>query len=260
MRYENTVAYHDYERTNVFLTDQTLLRGETVSLIPVEGTFREDGMRRVAIEPKPGIIEIVTVDDPIITVPTELSEDDWLELLENELDGGDSLTVDENNGELILSLDGTYDVAYAPIGLNRVPSEGDRSSDDTEINPAAPGDVSLTGVNLGKTTRLTFNNSRDTTRFIEARINFYQGQGSNQPTNAEVYPDGVVRNADSRVATLRIGDGFADLSPPLEIAGETETDIILEFNNNVQQNNDWFVMTIRFDSGETGLYFIANQN
>jgi len=132
IRFENTVAYHDYGETNVLLTDQTLLRGETVSLIPVEGTFRESGTRRVAIEPMPGVLETVPVEDPEIIVPTELSESDWEQLLENELDDDDQVSV--SDGNLTLELDGTYDVAYAPVGVNGVPREGQRGESGSEIN------------------------------------------------------------------------------------------------------------------------------
>ena len=252
IRFENTVAYHDYGETNVLLTDQTLLRGNTVSLIPVEGTFRESGTRRVAIEPMPGVLDTVSVEDPEITVPTELSNSTWGQLLADELEAGDSLNV--SNGNLILSLDGTYDVAYAPVGINRAPREGERPADSSEINPAAPGDVSLERVTTSQQTyTLTFNNTADTTNFTRARINFYNNDGGQAPTRAELFAanDPTVR------ANLAITGDFRDISPPLTIAGKDTTNMRLTFDGTGNMQGDWFVITIIFESGERGQYFVT---
>jgi len=252
VRYENTVAYHDYGEQNVLLSGQSLLRGNTVSLIPVEGTFRETGTRRVAIEPMPGVLETMAVDDPEITVPTELSQADWKELLGDELDGDENATV--SGGMLTLSLDGTYQVAYAPIGINRPPTEEQRTSDTNEINPAAPGDISLERVTTSQQTfTLQFNNTAGTTNFTRARINFYSNDGGQAPSEADLLTDGdpTVR------ATLRIAGDYDDISPPLTITGKDTTNMRLTFDGTGNLGGDWFVLTIVFESGQTGQYFVT---
>jgi len=257
IRFENTVTYHDYGETNVLLTDQTLLRGSTVSLIPVEGTFRESGTRRIAIEPIPGVLETVPVEDPEIIVPTELSESDWEQLLEDELDGDDEVSV--SDGTLTLELDGTYDVAYAPVGVNRVPREGQRGESGSEINPAAPGDVQLIGANWKNnqnTVELTFRNSADDTSFTNGRINFYTGSGGT-PNQADFInvTDGT---NNPRGTDWVIADDFNNLEPNIELEGDRSTTSVgVVFDSGVQENNDFFIITFTLESGQQATYFIG---
>ena len=257
IRFENTVAYHDYGETNVLLTDQTLLRGETVSLIPVEGTFRESGTRRIAIEPIPGVLETVPVEDPEIIVPTELSESDWERLLADELDDDDTVSV--GDGTLTLELDGTYDVAYAPIGVNGVPREGQRGESGSEINPAAPGDVQLIGAtwkNNENTVELIFRNSADDTSFTNGRINFYTGSGGT-PSQADFI--NVTEGTDNpRGTDWVIADDFKNLQPNIELEGDrSTTSVDVVFDSGVQENNDFFIITFTLESGQQATYFVG---
>ena len=253
VRYENTVAYHDYGEQNVLLSGQSLLRGNTVSLIPVEGTFRESGTRRIAIEPMPGVLETVPVDDPVITVPTELSESDWERLLEDELDGDDEVSV--SDGTLTLELDGTYDVAYAPVGVNRVPREGQRGESGSEINPAAPGDVQLVGADWsGSTVELTFRNSAEDSAFTSGRINFYAGSG-NTPTRVDSVNVGA---NDPRGTNCLIGDDFNNLDPNIVLEGEeSTTSVDFVFDRSVNEQQDFFIVTLTLESGQQATYFIG---
>ena len=255
IRYENTVAYHDYGDATVLLTSQTLLRGDTVTLVPLEGEFRKNGIKRVAIEPRPGVLETVQVDDPNVTVPTELSEDEWRDLLGDELDPADSLTV--SNGNLTLDLDGSYNVAYAPVGINRVPNEGERSGGAVEINPAAPGDIQLVGADWsGSTVELTFRNSADNTTFTNGRINFYTGTG-NIPSEATDI--NVVGGTDNpRGSNWQISDDFADLDPDIELEGDgATTSVDFVFDEGVNENQDFFIVTLTLKSGQQATYFVG---
>ena len=255
IRYENTLAYHDYGDATIFLTNQTLLRGDTVTLVPLEGAFRKDGSQRVAVEPKPGVLETVQVDDPNVTVPTELSEDEWRDLLGDELEPADSLSI--SDGSLTLKLDGTYDIAYAPVGINRVPSEGQRGNDGIGINPAAPGDVQLVGADWsGSTVELTFQNSADDTSFTNGRINFYTGTGQIPTEATDINVTGGGNNP--RGSNWQISDDFADLDPNIELEGDgATTSVDFVFDEGVNENQDFFIVTLTLESGQQATYFVG---
>ena len=256
MRYENTIAYHDYGDAKVSLTNQTLLRGETISLIPLAGTFRKDGIRRVAVEPMPGVLETVRVEDPNVTVPTELSEEDWRALLGDEIDPSTE-SVSVESGNLTLSLDGIHEVAYAPIGLNRIPTEGDRGSDNIGVNPAGPGEVSLTNATLRETgnndATLVFENTGEATNITAARISFFfSGSGSVDQSEAEIIRNGTVRG------TLPVGGNFEPVEPEITIPGNTTSEIRFVFGEQLEKDKDWFIFEPKFKTGDTRLYFVSD--
>lgn len=256
IRFENTVAYHEYENSNVLLTEQTLLRGETVSLVPLEGEFRKNGQGRVTIDPIPGLLKTVRVDDPNVTVPTELPREDWEELLAEELDDGETISV--TDGNLTLALNGSYDVAYAPIGVNRPPAEGQRSSENNEINPAAPGDVQLVGVDWNNDkVEMTFRNSGDNTTFTDGRINFFTG--TSDPSAVEAV-NAVSGGPNPRGTNWQIGDDFADLDPAIQLeGGGSTTSIEFDFDTNLNDNQDFFIVTLTLGSGQQATYFVGGE-
>ena len=266
IRYENTVTYHQYPDANITLTDQRLLQGDRVTLAPIEGEVNENGVQRVSVEPIPGILQTVRIESPEITVPTELSEEDWNQLLVDEL--SDEEEVEVNNGVLTLELVGTYKVAYSPIGANSPPAEGERGGSGTEINPAAPGNVQLVGSNWdGGNDRVTMNfrNNGDDNSFTEGRVNFYftSSSSGNKPTSIEEIR--IVENSGSVGDNLItenwvIGDDFNDLSPKAEIAGEgAVTKLQLDFEGNVR-NSDFFVITFTLETAETATYFVGDDD
>ena len=154
IRYENTLVYHDFENANVTLTDQHLLAKEAPSGFDVDGTIRlvpsepdidEQGIDPVSIEPTPERARFVTVTDPEITLPTDLPVDatdgtDWNELLDGKIDDDDE--IHEENGNLVLELDGDYLIKYSFIGD---PPDIPDERDDVEGN----GDGRDTRVGLG---------------------------------------------------------------------------------------------------------------
>jgi len=266
IRYENTVTYHQYPDANITLTDQRLLQGDRVTLAPIEGEVNENGVQRVSVEPIPGILQTVRIESPEITVPTELSEEDWNRLLDNELSDGEE--IDVSDGVLTLELIGTYKVAYSPIGANGPPREGERGGSGTEINPAAPGNVQLVGSDWdGGNDRATMNfrNSGDDNSFTEGRVNFYftSSSSGNKPTGVKEIR--VIDSAGSVGNNLIsenwiIGDDFKDLSPKAQIAGDgAVTKIRLDFEGNVR-NNDFFVITFTLETGETATYFVGDDD
>ena len=263
VRYENTIIYHQYPTANVTLTSQRLLQDDRVTLAPIEGTVSESGIRRVTVDPIPGVLQTTNVEDPEIVLPTELSGADWNRILDDELSDGESATVDD--GLLTLNLVGTYEIAYSPVGANRAPREGTRGSSAGEINPAAPGNVQLIGSdwNSGSdSVTLRFRNSADNSSFTSGRVNFYftASSSGNKPTGVDairIVEDG---SAGENLITdsWTIGADFEDLSPRAALPGDGETTRIrLEFEGNVR-NNDFFVVTFILETGETATYFVGD--
>ena len=270
IRYENTVTYHQYPTGNITLTNQRLLQDDRVTLAPIEGTVDEIGTRRVTVDPIPGVLQTTDIEDPEITLPTKLSEADWNRILDEELSGGDSLSVDD--GVLTLSLEGVYEVAYSPVGANRPPSEGVRGGSAGEINPASPGNIQLIGTEWGNNddVTLTFRNSAGDNSFTQGRINFYfSGSQGGTPTQVDdvfvVDENGNVVDEDgniggpSRGSDWVIGEDFNDLDPNVELEGDdTRTRLRFDFNNNPSVNNDFFIVTLTLESGEQATYFVGD--
>lgn len=247
IRYENSFLAQDFGSSTVSLTGQTLVRGETVQIVPLTRNISVGGTQTVSIEPRPGLVDTSEYDDPTVTIPTDASESTWERLLEGEVDPS---RVTVNDGNLTLDLDGTYDIECGPVGLGQTPESGARGGDAAEINPAAPGDIELQDESTSSsTTTLTFNNTGGTNNITEARINFYEGSGNN-PSSADISAGGDQRG------NLVVGDPFTTLSPKIELVGDgTTTDVQLIWDQN-PGSNEWFILTIKLETGETGLYFV----
>ncbi|MDZ7850399.1 MAG: hypothetical protein U5K70_06180 [Halodesulfurarchaeum sp.] len=53
-----------------------------------------------------------------------------------------------------------------------------------------------------------------------------------------------------------IGDNFETLDPPIRFSGNSQTDVTFDFDKNANPN-DWWILTVIFETGEQGMYFIA---
>lgn len=272
IRYENTVVYKDFDDANVLSSDQRLLRNDTISLVPVQKEFQASGRQSASIEPVPSAIQTQEgVEDPTVTLGTELTEEDWEELFAEEISEGilsaDDINVTTSGGERVLELDldGTFAVEYSPVGLGRQPvgfEPGEApGGDDDDINPASPGDVRLVDSERQQNAdrwEATFNNTAATTNWTEARVNFYSvSMGSKASTLENItFPAGEEPD-DYDGLNWGIGDDFESFDPPLIVPGENELTMRFEFND-VNPNDGFFVFTVIFESGEQGTYFIGD--
>lgn len=252
LRYENSIAYHDFGDEFVPLTGQRLIQDNTIQIVPVPTRFEETGTRTVAVEPRAGLTDRSRRENIVVTLPTELSEPQWEEILSDELDPADiEVTEGPQGRNLTLTLDDQWAIDAGPVGLGSTPGPP-RDGGVDEINPAAPGNIRLESESLsGDTVTLTFNNSADTNRFTMGRINFYDSPGQNQPTEAIVRAMG---EPDS--ATLDIGGDFEEFDPDITVEGQMTTQVQLEFDRN-PSGNAWFVITFRLETGQSALYFVG---
>lgn len=264
IRYENTVTYQDFGSKNLPLTNQRLLRDDTISLIPIHRDYQASGRQTASIEPVPGILETTDVEDPTVTLGTNLTEDDWEDLLSEQIENNDNLsaadiTVDENAGELTLNLQGTYKLEYAPVGLDRSPRGGSRGDAILEINPASPGDIELVGANWrskDNTVTLTFENTvEENNSFARGRIPFYDSDGDVTVEAVRTDNDGYSSNRAVN-APWAVPDEFRDIDPNIELQGKSETKVRVQFGGvNINENQDWFIIEFKLESGQVATYF-----
>lgn len=266
IRYENTVVYKDFGDANAVVTNQRLIRDDTISLIPIHRPYEASGRQAASIEPVPGVLQREEVEDVNVTLGTELSQGIWRdEILADEIEQNDNLyreNITVSNGNLTLDLSGTFTLEYAPVGLDRAPFGGGRGEENLEINPAAPGDIRLQEeTRVGSdTVVLTFNNSANTNNFTAARIAFYN-EGPNakgDPVSADISAPGT------QTTQIQIREALKDLNENILLQGEdqnpsnTETDVTITFNdgNNLDIKSSWFVLEFRLESGEKATYFV----
>ena len=257
IRHEHSVLYLDYRETPqrggvpIQNENQKLVSDNKLTLLPIQGEYQESGVSKVSIEPEPGILQTRQFEDVTVTVPTKLDEDTWEELLSDELPAN-KISVDEENEQLTLELDGTWDIEYAPVGLDGTPEGGERGSAGSDINPASPGDIALVGSTRNQNDNnweLKFKNSGETTSFSEGRVNFYPGTAS-----ALEY---IKDSEQNRSVSWNVGDDFKTIDPAVELAGDDQTTTVTLGFDQVNGNDEWFVVTFTLESGEQATYFVA---
>ncbi|WP_348610566.1 hypothetical protein [Halobaculum rarum] len=253
--YENTVLYLNFSGQNIVLTDEQLVRGDTVNINPLNTSFSESGRTSVSVEPTPGLTRTREVQGATVTTPTSLSEETWEQLLEEDVDP-ENVTVSDGN----LTIDGAGDIEVncAPVGLNDAPPGGARGAGGVEINPIGPNDVAITGFARpsNDVVEVTFNNtaSRDT-NVTEARISFYNNPSD---TGGDIGPLDLIDQNGDTVAQLEILGPNVVLDPEIWFPGnETETTLTIRNTGGEKfSQDDFFVIDLVFANGERGTYFV----
>jgi hypothetical protein len=153
---------------------------------------------------------------------------------------------------------GNYNVSCAAAGLDRDPAFGpsppseDSSDNGTDI--LNPTDVTLDEVRSSNDIEIDFSSSSGNVIVEQARINFYRSQG-NSPVSVDIYD-----NSGDFLVDLVIEGEFETLSSPVTIV-ETGSTIRLDFNKNNgnfnTNQNDWFIITLKFDNNQSKQYFVA---
>ena len=130
-------------------------------------------------------------------------------------------------------------------------------------NPAESGEIRLeeeTRVNESDTViDLVLNNTAEDTvvNVTDARINFYFESKSKEFDFADVQSPN-----DPNSARLRIAGPFEALSPQISLRSATTTTVRLEFGDDGKggdaklNDDELFVITLRFDNGESDSYFV----
>lgn len=267
IRYENTVVYKEFSNANVMLSGQRIVQNDTLSLIPLHREIQASGGQTVPVEPVPSAVQTEEgVDVDTIEIGTQLKEEDWEDLLEDELENGvlSSISVTEGENENILELDfdTPIDIEYSPVGLDRQPVALKPGEDALDINPAAPSDVRIVSSERFHNNdywEATFENAADATNITEARVNFYAvGSGGDAETLEEIEILEPEETRGSWDLFWEIGDDFQPFEPEeLRLVGDDERTVIRFQFDDVSNNDLFFVFTVTFETGERGTYFIG---
>jgi hypothetical protein len=259
--YENTVLYLDFGDRKITLTDEELVRddGDIVDIVPLNTSFDAEGVNTESIEPLPGNVNERELTDATVTLPTNLSESTWEELLAEDLPPS-NVTVSNDN--LTIQTGGEISVSCSPLGLNEAPAGGRRADESLEINPAGPNDVTLESVSRsGGTVIAEFNNTgnRDT-NFTAARMPFVRIDKQNVE-GSEVDPYAIINQetATTVVSGLEIGDPLTSFNQGLRLPGnDTQTSVGFDFDGSSSSftQGGFFVVTLQFSNGATGTYFV----
>lgn len=260
--YENSVLYLDFGDRKILLTDEQLVRngGDVVEIAPLNTSFDREGINAESIEPVPGNIRERELTNATITLPTDLDQSKWRELLAEDLPPSNVTVVDDN---LTIETGGEIAFSCSPLGLNDVPAGGQRSSSVLDINPAGPNDVELRGVtrSTGTITAQFNNTGQRNTNFTSVRVPFmFISKSSVESDTVDPYDIINVNTSQTVQSDLEITGPLTPLDTGVTLPGnETRTDVAFQFQNG--DNSDFgqggfFVATFEFSNGASGTYFI----
>lgn len=276
--YENTFTARSFREAALF-GPQDLVETDsdgnvqTLDLVILTGDYSETRVDTVTIDINATESNETTRDPSndqfTLTVPSQFSPDEW----ENEVLSGVSVTATENTAgdadRVDLTFDTTDEVSLkcAAVGVGEQsptvaydPLAGVVAGED-QINPAAPGDVKLDDATTESgqgVVSMDFSNLANTdTQVVQARIPFYSGQGGSIPDFGF-----FSANENSDRQRLDVQGDFEDLTgltTPIVVDADGTTTLWLDFNSPVGQN-DWFIITLVFENGERGQYFVTLEN
>lgn len=260
---DNTVAYLSAQDTMVPLSDQRLLSGSTVNLVPLRGEYQASSSDTTSVGPVPGNVIVTTLTDPTITVPTQLSQSVWDDLVASELDSGESATVDSDADTLTLDLQGDYDVVCSPVGVNGAPPSGARNGGGfggdgggSDVNPSGADDVVLTRVSSVANDQIAIKlrNDGDTDLEIkQGRVPFTYLPNKNVNNRDPTY---VLLNGSYNLSVR--GDYEPLNQTPtytLEADGGTTT-ILFDFDEQTNVKDLFFGVSFVYSNGVESQYFV----
>lgn len=141
--YENTVLYNDFGSNTVALAGQSLVDGNRVTLVALDGTYgaTQAGTVSPDVQPVSSSTRTVSVTDDgsaiEVELPTKLSEQRWKELLDDEVDPSGhivdgSISVTDTGAEFEtlsfeLETGQTYTLQMAKVGIGTEVSDTSES-------------------------------------------------------------------------------------------------------------------------------------
>jgi hypothetical protein len=259
--YENTVLYLDFDDRQIPLTDEKIVRdnGNIVDIVPLNTSFYREGVRRASVEPIPGNVKENEVENANITLPTNLSQDHWEDLLSEDLPP-ENVTV--SDGNLTIETGGEISVACSPLGLNAVPAGGAREDAGTDINPAGPNEIEVRDFRRpnNEEIEVDFNNTGDRdTNITQARIAFYHNPSDTGGDLGPINMSGPSTSLDDPSIQLALLDPVEPLDPDITLSGNNTGNTTIRFRNEGGEKiakEDFFVVQFVFENGKQGTYFV----
>lgn len=274
--YENSLAYKRFQRdsVNLTMTGQQLVSGSNVNLYRVTGNYSLNGQGAVSFDIKAGSTKQSSVEDPTVTVPTRLPATKWEEALKGEVDPSN---VSVANGNLTLSLSGSYEITCSPVEISSgTESEETETPTPTPTPTATPtdskaifdnganSDVFVVGVSQpygsGPTNAkidVTFENRNSEPKTVVAArlLTFYDAAtGQNKPVPAQMQVAGSP-------PWLGESEPRQSLDAPFSISAGGQRAVQLYFNGPDGNDtgvdlDDYVILTFVYDDGTTSVYFV----
>lgn len=260
---ENTVTYRKDDSRTVLDTEQDLIDDNRIWIVRLTGDYQTTGSKLESVDLLPSETgRNVTSGAFNITIPTELDEDEWEELLSDEINDGNVAEVvgGDDNVTIVLE-DDTYIVRCTTVGINEQPDVDPvkeplfDTNTTNAFNPTGPGTVELVEIDRSGGVNLTFeNNIPEPVRATEARIPFASDSGSSQA--------GAIKVAGT---VIPIGQRPVALNPEIRWeANDDGSDVDQELVTTDAKKQTAFALEVKFVNDETGqtynyLYFVGDE-
>ncbi|PSQ20640.1 hypothetical protein BRD04_07795 [Halobacteriales archaeon QS_9_67_17] len=260
---ENTVSYRQYDDRAIVSSGQKLVNGNRINLVPIRNEYSENGIAAKSVEFSPGQIRTTSVSNATVKVPTQLSEERWVEVLDGEVNASNIDVLNDEDGDptndmLELTPSGDYTVICTPVGVGGDPPGGARASvsdglgGDDSVNPAGSGSVVLSATEFDDSSdeiELTFKNTGDEDlNFSRARVAFYYEPNR----NAEVESLKLKGSPDDD--EFFVGDALEPVDQMVEVeAGETES---ITLSDSEIRKDDLFEFGVEYSDGSSARYFV----
>ena len=267
-RYENSLVYKEFptEPVNLTMTGQQFVSESEINLYRITGNYSLQGHGAVSFDVKAGTIKTTSVDNPVVTVPTELSESKWEDILDGQVDPAN---VSVSNGNLTITPGGGFEIRCSPVEVSDQDADDEAtttstptatttsSGPDAYFDNGANSDVFVVGVSQpygqGSTNPkidVTFEN-RNTARLLT----FYDAStGQNKPVPAQV----KVANS---TPWLEEGDPAEPLDSPFIVPASGQQTVQLYFKgpdggDSGVDFDDYVILTFIYDDGTASVYFV----
>lgn len=275
MGFEHGVNYRKYEDSVRIDGEQTLIRGNTITLLPFVGEYAAEGVATESIDiASTGMGQTInTSSNPFtLIVPTKLAADTWRteeQLLAEEISSGPVNSINQTADDRIeIELEpGTYTVSCAVLGVGTPPAANPpnvNAGSGFAINPNSQGAVIFRDSAMinDSTVKVTLENTGGATRTIDlARVPFYdsdgQGTAGGAPAEAVSFDGSTPED---------VGGPFTTVS--IDIPPRSTENVTLVFycktggttTHYEIGSGDYFVLSSVFADDDSSNYFISPQS
>ena len=276
-RYENSLVYKEFPTrpVNLTMTGQQLVADSSINLYRITGNYSLQGQGAVSFDVNAGTIKRTSVEEPTVTVPTELPETKWEEILRGQVDPA-NVTV--SAGNLTVSPAGNYEIRCSPVEIS------EEGADD-ESTPTPTSTATATATPNGP--EASFDNGANSNVFV-VKVSQPYGSGSTNPKVDVTFEN---RHSQSKKATsarfltyydastgqnkpiparmkvakstpwLNESDPRQSLDSPFSIPGNGERSVQLYFKGSDNGDSgvdldDYVILTLVYEDGTASVYFV----
>lgn len=260
--FENTVLYRQTPDGDVtFESDQLLVQGSTLNLYPLTSNLSDSGIGGESIDFESTETGEIEVSGSIsVTIPTTLSDEQWVELLKDQPNFDSAQQVGSQRVKIILS-DASWTVQCAAVGAKQTPDVTDPPQIESGGNDSiGVGDGSISNYDENSTSD-TFSSSNGRWVGITCTDQLLLSDG--QPASK---PDGNNLEGDVIRLTARLNDSTGEsYTIDIRLARRTdgsldEKEVIIHDGNNNDVNAELTAAAAKriYEAGETDMLELSN--